>query len=312
MTISVRPYSDSDRARWNAFVLASKNGTFLFDRNYIEYHADRFADRSYVVELDNEIVALFPANARGADLHSHQGLTFGGFIVDERMTTPALIDLLEVAKQRWREDGFERVYYKTIPSIYAAIPAEEDRYALFLCEAVLYRRDVLSVIWPDSRPDFQTRRLRGVKKAQKAGVEVMQAQSFADYWSILTENLQSRYGVPPVHTLAEIDLLRHRFPDNISLFEARLGGSVVGGVVLYETPRVSHVQYIASTEQGRSEGALDFLFQHLIQRARSSGLIFDMGISNEDNGRTLNRGLIEQKEGFGGRAIVHDFYEIRL
>ena len=37
---------------------------------------------------------------------------------------------------------------------------------------------------------------------------------------------------------------------------------------------------------------------------------FDFGISNEDGGRYLNRGLAAQKEGFGGRAVVHDFYEV--
>lgn len=39
---------------------------------------------------------------------------------------------------------------------------------------------------------------------------------------------------------------------------------------------------------------------------------FDFGISNENNGRFLNRGLIAQKEGFGARTIVHDFYELSI
>jgi hypothetical protein len=312
MTISIRPYTPGDRAAWNAFVLASKNGTFLFDRGYMEYHSDRFSDRSYIAESDGEIIALFPANARDTDLYSHQGLTFGSFVVDTRMTTPAMIELFEVARRQWKEDGFSRVHYKTIPTIYASAPAEEDRYALFLCDAPLVRRDVLCAVWPGRRLEFQTRRVRGVKKAIKAGVEVTETNDFGPYWNILAENLLARYGVKPVHTLEEIEMLRSTFPENIRLFEARMGAEVLGGVVLYETPRVSHVQYIASTEQGRSEGALDLLFQTLIERADTLGLIFDMGISNEDNGRTLNRGLIEQKEGFGGRALVHDFYEIRL
>jgi hypothetical protein len=33
---------------------------------------------------------------------------------------------------------------------------------------------------------------------------------------------------------------------------------------------------------------------------------FDFGTADECDGRYLNRGLIDQKEGFGARAVVHD------
>lgn len=39
-----------------------------------------------------------------------------------------------------------------------------------------------------------------------------------------------------------------------------------------------------------------------------NGLIF--GICTENNGNFLNEGLINQKQEFGGRGIVHDFYLI--
>lgn len=39
---------------------------------------------------------------------------------------------------------------------------------------------------------------------------------------------------------------------------------------------------------------------------------FDFGISNEEEGRYLNEGLVAQKEGFGARAVVHDFYRLKL
>lgn len=38
----------------------------------------------------------------------------------------------------------------------------------------------------------------------------------------------------------------------------------------------------------------------------------DFGISNENDGRYLNLGLIEQKEGFGARTVVHDFYRLTV
>ena len=39
---------------------------------------------------------------------------------------------------------------------------------------------------------------------------------------------------------------------------------------------------------------------------------FSFGISTEQAGQYLNEGLIAQKEGFGARTVVHDFYEWNL
>ena len=75
---------------------------------------------------------------------------------------------------------------------------------------------------------------------------------------------------------------------------------------------MAHAQYIANSELGRSLGALDLLFQELIEVYSVDHLFFDFGISTERKGNHLNLGLINQKQGFGGRGIVHDFYEILI
>lgn len=75
---------------------------------------------------------------------------------------------------------------------------------------------------------------------------------------------------------------------------------------------VAHAQYMASSPTGRDLGALDTLFAHLLDNVFPGKPFFDFGISNEHGGRVLNCGLIEQKEGFGARTVVHDFYEVDL
>ena len=40
--IEVTRYTARQSAEWNEFVERSKNGTFLFHRSYMDYHADRF------------------------------------------------------------------------------------------------------------------------------------------------------------------------------------------------------------------------------------------------------------------------------
>ena len=51
---------------------------------------------------------------------------------------------------------------------------------------------------------------------------------------------------------------------------------------------------------------------YLINECYSSKEYFDFGISTENEGLFLNEGLTSQKQEFGGRGIVYDFYEIRV
>ena len=312
MALAVQPYARADREAWDAFVRASKNGTFLFFRDYMEYHADRFEDFSLVVTRGSEIVALLPANRLGDDVHSHQGLTYGGLVVSPAMTTPRMLEVFEQLCAFLRAAKVRRLHYKSVPSPYHQLPAEEDRYALFCVRAALSRRDVLSVIPAGRRGPTQSRRSRGAAKAAKAGVALACPDGWGPFWMLLTEHLQERYGTAPVHSLGEIELLRSRFPDNIKLFTAQHAGEDVAGAVIFESPMVAHAQYIASSPKGRDLGALDALFAHLLDNVFPGKPFFDFGISNEHGGRILNRGLIEQKEGFGARTVVHDFYEIDL
>ena len=296
---------------WNAFVAGSKNGTFLFDRRYMDYHRDRFVDHSLLLRGDDGgLLALLPSNETDGILHSHAGLTYGGLLLGNATGAAAALEMLEAVRDYLQANAISTLRYKTIPSIYHRQPAEEDRYALFRLDARLTRRDVLSVVPAGDRLRYQDRRTRGVKSGRKAGVTVEESTDFAPFWQVLSENLATRFGVAPVHSLAEIALLHGRFPDSIRLFEGRCDGEVVAGAVVFETHRVAHVQYISTSERGRDLHALDVVFDHLLNVRYAQKPFFDFGISNEDAGRVLNGGLVAQKEGFGARTFVHDYYEV--
>jgi hypothetical protein len=309
---SVDRYEPALRMQWDEFVLRAKNGSFLFLRDYVEYHQNRFKDHSLVIRDRSELVAILVANRTDSELHSHSGLTYGGFVVSDAMTTPGMLTIFDAVLAFLRLEGISRLVYKTIPSIYHRVPAEEDRYALFLSNAVLSGRSVLSVVRAEGRPAVQTRRKRGAAKAEKRGVTVFRSQDWTGYWAILSEHLETKFGAAPVHSLAEIDQLRRLFPDNIKLYAAALAGEMVAGVVIYETAMVARAQYIASSERGRETCALDLLFLFLLDQVFAAKPFFDFGTSNEPGSRFLNRGLIEQKEGFGARAVVHDHYTLDL
>jgi hypothetical protein len=76
--------------------------------------------------------------------------------------------------------------------------------------------------------------------------------------------------------------------------------------------KVVHVQYISANEKGKELGALDFLFDRLINFEFCNFPIFDFGQSTENLGNYLNENLIFQKEGFGGRGVTYDTYRYEL
>jgi hypothetical protein len=303
-------YTDKDAAVWDAFVRASRNGTFLFERAYMDYHRDRFEDHSLLIrDSEGEVVAVLPAHSTPNGIASHNGLTFGGLVVGSGAKLPLLFRACEALLVYLQSAGFAVLDYKTVPHIYHRHPCEEDRYALFLLGAEVTRRDLLSVVTLADRLPYQTRRARGIKKAQAAGVTIQEETNFAGYWELLSATLAERHEAVPVHSLAEIEHLHHLFPTNIRLHTARLSGELMAGVVTYDSPCVRKAQYIAASPAGREVGALDLLFDRLLTGAGNRAF-FDFGTSHTADG--INTGLIDQKEGFGARAVVHDHYRIDL
>ncbi len=310
---SVQRYTPDHKKVWDGFVNSAKNATFLFRRDYMDYHAERFADHSLMVERGGRLVALLPANREGEVLYSHGGLSYGGLIVDQEMTTPLMLEVFAAVATQAREAGLEALCYKTVPTIYHRLPAEEDRYALFRTGARLFRRDVLSVLDPAARGPCQKRRRRAAAKAAKSGLDVIEEAGLDEFWTVLDALLQERHGAKPVHSLDEMAMLKTRFPEEIRLFTARHGsGGIEAGVLIYESLRVAHVQYMATTAAGRANGALDLVLGQLLDEVFSAKPWFDFGVSNEDQGQVLNQGLIDFKEGFGARAVSHDFYRLDL
>lgn len=312
--IDIRRYTKADKAAWDTFVAQSKNGTFLFFRDYMDYHADRFCDHSLMIYLDGRLYALLPANETNGVLYSHQGLTYGGMVMSQRCKVAQVRDIFVTLSDYLRGQGFIRVVYKHIPWVYAKLPAEEDLFALSnVCRASLLSRDVASVVMLNHRLAFSELRKRCVKKAEKAGVTVREVQDCSTFWSLLENNLKEKFGARPVHTLKEVALLKSRFPEHIRLFVACQGEVYLGGTLLYMDSQTAKTQYISANEEGRRVGALDLLFARLMEKCCEHGMkYFDFGTSNLPENDDLNDSLIFQKEGFGGRAVCYDAYEWTL
>jgi hypothetical protein len=315
--MSARFYDAGDAERWDALCERAYGATFLHTRRFLSYHGERFVDRSLVFEEQGHWLGVMPlAQDRADAAHwiSHPGITYGGVLHDGALRGAAMLQALQSACALTRERGARRLTFKPVPSIYAQAPAQDDLYALFRLGAQRVRCDLSSCVDLAHRLPVSERRRRGLKKAQRAGLTVATgAAHLAALWPVLQNNLAQAHGLRPVHALAEIQSLAGRFPQQITCHVALQEMRVVAGVVLFVTPRVTHAQYIASSEEGQALGALDLLFDHAIAEATlMTQRYFNFGVSTEDNGRVLNEGLHRFKSEFGAGAVVHEHYEVKL
>ena len=297
---------------WNDFVSRSKNGTFLFHRDFIEYHKDRFRDFSLLIFEGQKLVALLPANKADDVVYSHQGLTYGGLVINSNAKLANVVAILKAVLDYLNDNNVATLYTKTIPHIYHQIPAEELEYALFIANAKLVRRDAMSVIENTSAIKVASNRMEGVKKGIANNLKVQESDDFEDFWQqVLEPNLLAKHEAKPVHTVDEILKLKALFPNNIKLYTVSYKDKIAAGTVIFETDTVAHAQYISANADKGETGSLDFLYHHLITKVYADKKYFDFGISNEQQGRKLNQGLAFWKESFGARTIAHNFYEVQ-
>ena len=102
-------YTPALKAEWDAAVEASRNGTFLFRRDYLEYHADRFPDVTNLFFLKGKVIALLPAHRQGDMLCSHAGLTYGGLILSPSATAERVLALFDLMAEELPRDGITRL-----------------------------------------------------------------------------------------------------------------------------------------------------------------------------------------------------------
>lgn len=312
MLLRIEKYNTEYKSVWDDFVSSSRNGTFLFYRDYMEYHSDRFTDYSLMFFEKDKLVALLPANIQENVFYSHQGLTYGGLVLSCNAKTTQTIEILGRGIEYLQQCGVNKIIYKSIPYIYHCYPSQDDLYALFRSDATLLSRTISSTIDFSDKLDYAELRKRQIKKADKLNLTVCESESFAEFWTVLEQNLKENHQAVATHSLSEIEYLRDKFRENIRLFCTLRDDKIVAGCVIFETDTVAHTQYISASEEGKENGALDFLFDHLINNVFDRKRYFDFGASTEDNGHFLNEGLISQKEGFGARGVVYDTYQIEL
>lgn len=310
--ISLVRYESSMKERWNSFVAASKNATFLLNRHYMDYHADRFDDHSLVFLEKEKIISAIAMNRSENSFISHQGLTYGGFLSGNAMKQEKMDRCFDALLTYAQECGISEIVYKTIPHIYHRYPAEEDLHCLFKRGFRLSRRDVMATIYLAGLNDTIRDRQQEVLRAKRNNLYVQLSHDLAGYMAIVKALTNKKFNRDPVHTTDEMIQLAAAFPENIKLYAAYNNDSMLGGILIYETPTTAHAQYIAANSEGEQNGAVDLVIDYLIQEVYQHKQYLDLGNCAENDGMQLNNGLMSFKERCGGRAVAHDFYTFKF
>ena len=316
MEINIKLYKDELKQDWFYVNNNSKNGNPMFERNYMEYHKKRFEDISSIIYFKNKPVILFPANKHSEKIiYSHEGLTFGGFIIKNNLKLIPFLKCIRELMRFYFEMGFTHIKYKMQPSIYRFSSDDDINYLLFLMNSKLYRVDTTLAVNINKYEFSKIRKLKkvNIKKSLKSNLIIKEEDNFKSFWSeILEPNLLTKYSKKPVHSIHEIEYLKSKNPKLIRQFNIYSNDKIIAGTTIYESERVAHAQYISSSLEGRSLGALDFLFNHLIENEFSNKMYFDFGIVNENDGKFINEGLLFWKDGFNSEIFSHQFYEIQI
>jgi hypothetical protein len=312
MSLSVEPY-DPDRhaEEWDAAARAASNAHFQFERAFMDHHAHRFADASLLLRRKGRLAALLPAERTGDLVRSHGGLSFGGLVLSGPPRQAQATALLAAAAAHFREAGAARFVCRAMPAIYGRPLMQADRPALFALGARVIRCDAAAALPPGGWAPLPARR-RQVQRAARSGACVARSDDWPAYWRLLTDRLETRHAARPVHGLAEIERLAAAFPDSILLLAARLEGEVRAGAVIFRSPTVDRVQYMATDAEARRLGLLDLVLERAAREAGEAGRWLDLGTSMDPATGGLNAGLADYKESTGAAPLACETWELDL
>lgn len=314
MSLTVRKYESKDKALWNQFVTTAKNATFLFNRDFMDYHSDRFEDYSLLVFKEKKLLAVFPAHVQEDSIFSHLGLTYGGLIFSNVMGVEPTCTVFDVVVQFLKNNSFKSVTVKVLPEPYQTNYSSAFEYALFRQEALLTRRELNYYVDLTKPLEIHKSKLKYKNKGLWDDLEIKKTTDFTTFWDeLLVPVLEEQYDSSPVHSKEEINLLAERFPENIIQYLVQSDGKYLAGMTLFISGKVVKSQYGVANEDGKACRALDYLYIYLLEEFKKQGFTyFDMGTTNTGDGKSFNKGLSKYKEEFGARPYNQDRYLLHL
>ena len=327
---AVQPYTPEWADAWDRFVMEeAQNGTFLQTRRFLSYHPpERFADASLLVTRKNkELLAVVPAARCEAEgelrFRSHPGSTFGGPVLSKRVTqAKQLLEIID-ALDAYNAERYAACELKITPQLLAAAPTALLEYALFNrgytqeMELVGYLPLTGTAI-DGLRAAYSATKRYELRRCENNGLTdkaLTTADELSAFYEVLLLNMR-KFDTTPVHTLAELhDFLFARLQNEVRFLGVYdPSGAMVGGACLFYFAQTNtlHTQYLATDTRVKGYAPSAFLYDSVIRMGLETGAdSVSFGTSTFEHGHVLNRGLIQNKEGFGCKHTLNRLFTKR-
>lgn len=322
---TVRPAEEADRAGWSSFSERSNNGTVFHTPAFLDYHpAGRFSNHHLVIENSSGRVASYvPGALSEIDgetwFRSYPGASYGGPLLEDTAGLDKVEKLLGALISYCRRSGIAGIEMTPPPVCYFRRPHNYIDFALIKNGFGYRKRELTAVIdlqrlGEEIELGFSQSARRGVKKAQKSGLRVIEDNDFSKFYPVLAGNLKERHGVRPTHTLEELNLLdrllgQHAVRQFTAVDDA---GEVHAGMVMFHcNPRVTLAFYISHNEASQSMRPVNLVYREVIEWARKMGYHYlDLGTYTLD--MEVNYGLCRFKESFSARGLFRNTFKGRV
>lgn len=281
----------------------------------MDYHSNRFHDFSLMVYKNDKLFGLLPANVVGNTLYSHQGLTYGGFLINEPFEISECDAVFKNIVQFLKKKQISSFEIKILPDFYQKKTTKTILDYLSNSAANNIRTEKVLAIDYSVPLSIHKTKLKHYKKNLNKGFEIKEETELCTFWNrVLIPRLQERHNVKPVHSLEEINNLKLKFPENIRQFNIYLNGTILAGITIFDKGEIVKSQYGATTKLGEAERALEFLFIDLIYKFKQEGrLFFSMGtVRDKTKPKGINQGLLRQKEELGCAVFYQHFYKFDI
>ncbi|WCO00836.1 FemAB family protein [Psychroserpens ponticola] len=312
---SVKVYHSDFKKQWDEFVTHSKNATFLFQRDFMDYHKDRFKDYSLMVYDGEQLLAIFPANISNDIVYSHQGLTYGGLFFDERLTSTQIQEIFELVLAFFKTKNIQSVIVKSLPEFYQFHSSRviDDLYKQD--HSSIVKENIILAI--DYNQDFKIAKskIKRFKKLQRNQLTIKEGKlEINAFWNtILLKRLAEKHNSKPVHNLLEIQYLHSKFEDEITQYNIYREEEILAGITIFKKGNIVKSQYGMASIEGEKLNALDMLFVSLIIKFKEEGMqYFTMGSVNDNSELGYSKGMLKQKEELGCRKYTQNIWKIEL
>jgi hypothetical protein len=306
--LQVARFEPNDALMWDRVVAASPQGALQHRRRFLDYHGERFSDRSLVVRQDEVVAAVYSAAdspASPGEVVSHPGAAYGGLVLAPGVPVSEVPGIVDGIIGHYQQEGVHHIVVRPPWHWTQRRPDEVFTHELLRRGATAHAWQLVSVVDLSEPLSLGSRRRRMLKRGTSRLSVSWDVQHLPPYWEILEERLLMSHSVKPTHSLDEAKDLAARFPDNIQLATAWEGRQIVGGALIINESTYQHLQYIAATDAGRDAGATDVVVVAAAERARSEGVkSLSLGSSVEPHDHSVNAGLLDFKSEFGASAFA--------